>query len=252
MLTREGPAQNQKKRSPHLQSLSSSQKIKCEIQWCTVNLSLFLCNSSKTNILLEKECKLSTNCRDGLLIIMMEDEDRGRLLDNASEVESDEGDPLLASSPSNPPKGCLTRHVFALLSFMGFANVYAMRVNLSVAIVAMVNNTAIAHNKSGDNSSSCPVVGNITEIASDGPFDWGEREQGWLLGAFFYGYVATQIPGGRMAEKYGGKMLYRVGVLITAVFTLLTPLAANTSIYFLVFVRIIAGLGEGVTFPTFL
>merc|ERR1719282_1228425 len=52
-----------------------------------------------------------------------------------------------------------------------------------------------------------------------------------------------------VGEKYGGKMLYGVGVLITAVFTLLTPLAANTSIYALVFVRIIEGLGEGVTFP---
>ena len=31
-----------------------------------------------------------------------------------------------------------TRHTFILLSFLGFANIYAMRVNLSVAIVAMV------------------------------------------------------------------------------------------------------------------
>jgi MFS transporter, ACS family, solute carrier family 17 (sodium-dependent inorganic phosphate cotransporter), member 5 len=29
------------------------------------------------------------------------------------------------------------------MGFLGFANVYAMRVNLSVAIVAMVNNTAV-------------------------------------------------------------------------------------------------------------
>ena len=93
------------------------------------------------------------------------------------------------------------------------------------------------------------MLGNVTEVITDGPFDWGEREQGWLLGAFFYGYVATQIPGGRMAEKYGGKKLYGVGVLITAVFTLVTPLAANISIYALVLVRIIEGLGEGVTFP---
>lgn len=42
------------------------------------------------------------------------------------------------------------RYVLALLGFLGFANVYAMRVNLSVAIVAMVNNTAPAI----DNSSS--------------------------------------------------------------------------------------------------
>jgi len=177
---------------------------------------------------------------------MMEDEARDRLLEPASEAESEEHDPLLASSHQ---KGLLTRHVFALLSFLGFANVYAMRVNLSVAIVAMVNNTAIASNRSADNGSSCPSTSNITEVPTDGPFDWGEREQGWLLGAFFYGYVATQIPGGRMAEKYGGKRLYGVGVLITALFTLVTPLAANISIYALVLVRIVEGLGEGVTFP---
>ena len=69
-----------------------------------------------------------------------------------------------------------------------------------------------------------------------GLFDW-EREQGWLLGAFFSGYVATQIPG-------GGWQLYGVGVLITAIFTLVTTLAANMSIYALVLVRIIEGVIE--------
>lgn len=42
--------------------------------------------------------------------------------------------------------GCWgTRHTLVLLGFLGFANVYAMRVNLSVTIVAMVNHTAIPH-----------------------------------------------------------------------------------------------------------
>ena len=39
------------------------------------------------------------------------------------------------------------RHTFAFLAFVGFLNVYAMRVNLSVAIVVMINNTAIDHSK---------------------------------------------------------------------------------------------------------
>ena len=39
------------------------------------------------------------------------------------------------------------------------------------------------------------------------------------------------------------------GILITAVFTLLTPLAAHTSVGLLTTVRIIEGLGEGVTYP---
>ena len=109
-----------------------------------------------------------------------------------------------------------------------------MRVNLSVAIVYMVNNTALNYNK------------NYTEInPKDGPFLWDESQQGIILGMFFYGYVLTQVPGGRMAEIVGGKWLMGVGVLITAVFTLLTPLAASTNIYLLYTVRIIEGLGEG-------
>merc|ERR1719471_262771 len=49
------------------------------------------------------------------------------------------------------------------MGFLGFANVYAMRVNLSVAIVAMVNNTAIATNSSIIDNSTCPVAANSTE-----------------------------------------------------------------------------------------
>ena len=80
--------------------------------------------------------------------------------------------------------------ILAIMGFLGFANVYAMRVNLSVAIVAMVNNTAIASNSSIVDNSTCPVGGNSTEgPPPDGPFAWGAKEQGWILGAFFFGYV---------------------------------------------------------------
>ena len=34
------------------------------------------------------------------------------------------------------------RYVLAIMSFFGFVNVYALRVNLSMAIVPMVNNSA--------------------------------------------------------------------------------------------------------------
>ena len=115
-----------------------------------------------------------------------------------------------------------------------------MRVNLSVAIVYMVNNTAINN------------ITNHTQPSHDGPFAWTEYDQGVILGMFFYGYVLTQLPGGRLAELFGGKWLFGVGVLVTAVFTLLTPVAAKTSLYFLYAVRIIEGLGEGVTFPAML
>lgn len=79
---------------------------------------------------------------------------------------------------------------------------------------------------------------------------WDELEQGIILGSFFYGYVLTQIPGGRLAETLGGKLIYGTGVFITAIFTLLTPMAARKSLPALVLVRILEGVGEGVTFPS--
>ena len=70
-----------------------------------------------------------------------------------------------------------------------------------------------------------------------------------MLGAFFYGYVLTQLPGGYLASRFGGKLLLGGGVLCTSLLTLLTPIAARTSFAFLIVVRILEGIGEGVTFP---
>uniref|UniRef100_A0A1B0DG88 Major facilitator superfamily (MFS) profile domain-containing protein n=1 Tax=Phlebotomus papatasi TaxID=29031 RepID=A0A1B0DG88_PHLPP len=143
------------------------------------------------------------------------------------------------------------RHLLGLMGFLGFANVYAMRVNLSVAIVAMVNHTAIPEQNTTNLDDVCPAPGNDTDNGPvlNGEFAWDESTQGIVLGAFFYGYVLTQIPGGRLAETVGGKMIYGIGVLITAIFTFLTPIAAYWSLPALVIVRVIEGMGEGVTFP---
>lgn len=49
---------------------------------------------------------------------------------------------------------------------------------------------------------------------------------------------------GWLATKYGGKKVLGYGVLITAVLTLLTPLAANGGTPALVILRILQGLAE--------
>ena len=142
-----------------------------------------------------------------------------------------------------------TRHTFSLLAFLGFANIYAMRVNLSVAIVAMVNNTQPENNTNSGNE--CPADASHHEkLPTNGvQFDWNSQEQGLILGSFFYGYIITQIPGGFLAEKYGGKWLYGLGTLCTAVLTYLTPFAAKAGTGYFIAIRVLEGLGEGVTFP---
>ncbi|XP_019853503.1 PREDICTED: sialin-like [Amphimedon queenslandica] len=123
------------------------------------------------------------------------------------------------------------RYILAVLSFLGFVNVYAMRVNLSMAIIVMANGT--------DGRKH-----------SHRTYNWTPTEQGFLLSAFFVGYIITQIPGGWLAQRFSAKYVFGVGILATAIFTLLTPLAASLGIWVLVAVRILEGIFEGVTFPS--
>ncbi|KAK4016726.1 putative inorganic phosphate cotransporter isoform X1 [Daphnia magna] len=167
-------------------------------------------------------------------------------------VEPNELDEKLRLIPQDDEdQGCWgTRHTLVLLGFLGFANVYAMRVNLSVTIVAMVNQSAIPHiNQTA--VDICPVTPGSDQsgLVKDGEFAWDEYKQGIILGSFFWGYVLTQIPGGRLAELFGGRKLLGYGILSTSVFTLLTPFAARASDTLLIFCRVLMGLGEGVTFP---
>ena len=53
-----------------------------------------------------------------------------------------------------------------------------------------------------------------------------------------------------MAERIGGKILFGGGVLLSAWMSLLIPVAARWNVYSLIALRVLAGIGEGVTFPT--
>ena len=53
-----------------------------------------------------------------------------------------------------------------------------------------------------------------------------------------------------MAEKYGGKWPFGLGVFLTAVLTLLTPLAAQAGVGYLIALRAIEGICEGGVQPS--
>ena len=78
-----------------------------------------------------------------------------------------------------------------------------------------------------------------------GTFNWDMKTQGLVLGAFFYGYTTTQIFGGLLAQKIGGKFLFMFGVGWTAVLTLLTPILTRAGGFAAIFaVRLLEGMGE--------
>jgi MFS family permease len=146
-----------------------------------------------------------------------------------------------------------------VLGFLAFAVNYAMRFNLSLAIVAMVRHTP-HHAPSNATSNLTLVPQSCSELlkpfnASDpsasagsggesGEFDWTEAEQGFILGSFFWGYVLTQLPGGLLSQRYGGKWVVGLGLLLTAILTLFIPVAARSGKEYLIAVRIVQGLAE--------
>ena len=75
-------------------------------------------------------------------------------------------------------------------------------------------------------------------------FTWERQTQGVILGAFFYGYIFTQIPGGYLATKFGGKRIFLIGIAATSVLTLLTPFLTRCGIGFLISTRVLEGLFE--------
>ncbi len=79
--------------------------------------------------------------------------------------------------------------------------------------------------------------------------EWDEASLGIILSAFFLGYTLLQIPGGWLADRYGGKKVLTFGVLWWSLFTMITPLART--ITGMAAVRTLMGVGEGVNFPSF-
>ncbi|KAF8787706.1 putative inorganic phosphate cotransporter like protein [Argiope bruennichi] len=116
----------------------------------------------------------------------------------------------------------------------------------------MVNNSAVSSNNSVNISAvTCPS--NLEEIENnsthqiEGEFDWNPEVRGFILGSSLVGYLVTQMPGGMMAEKISAKMTIILGVFIPALCHLISPFAAWSSIYFLIVVQFVAGMGQGLT-----
>lgn len=72
-------------------------------------------------------------------------------------------------------------------------------------------------------------------------FDWSEYEQGLILGAFYWLYWATQVPGGLLGQRFGAKRIFGGGNLLAAFITLLFPFAMKYNFNTLIFLRCLQG-----------
>ncbi|KAG2426462.1 hypothetical protein HXX76_011692 [Chlamydomonas incerta] len=106
------------------------------------------------------------------------------------------------------------------LCFVAFVLCNLDRVNMSVAILPMASQ-----------------------------FGWDAATMGLVQSSFFWGYLLTQVAGGVLADRYGGRLILGLGVLWWSLATALTPVAAAAGLPTLLVARCLMGIGEGVAMP---
>lgn len=75
---------------------------------------------------------------------------------------------------------------------------------------------------------------------------------GWVFSAFVIGYALFQAPGGRLADKFGPRLIITIGVVwwgLFTTFTALVPTGVAWAVTMLMVVRFLLGLGEAVVYP---
>ena len=112
------------------------------------------------------------------------------------------------------------RYIVVALTFLCCIIAYTDRVNISIAAIAMKDH-----------------------------FGWSQTQKGFVLAAFFIGYLLFMFVAGLLANRFGGKRVVGYSVLAWSIFTLLTPPAATLSIAVLIAGRISMGVGEAGMYP---
>ncbi|GAB1606330.1 uncharacterized transporter slc-17.2-like [Argonauta hians] len=137
-----------------------------------------------------------------------------------------------------------------------------LRVDLSMAFVCMLktpnvtaddndsNQTTVTNNNKQHCHSSSLIITNSSDNRHyEGEFEWSDTLQSNILAGYFYGYMTTNILGGVLADKYGGRRVIGVFLLLTSLLTLLYPNLTRISGYFTLVIRILTGMTSAPIVP---
>ena len=158
------------------------------------------------------------------------------------------------------------RYLILLACILSVAVDYVTRLNINVAIVSMVrvhhqSKSITSRNVSTEfgycQYASKTIVNHSIDIEYEQEsnsssivdhnfdrYDWSPSQQGFVLGGFFYTYMLMQVPGGRLAERIGGKWVVMVGILLSSVVNVVTPVIAS-NFAAIVVSRIVLGAAQG-------
>ncbi|XP_070953590.1 probable small intestine urate exporter isoform X4 [Macaca nemestrina] len=163
---------------------------------------------------------------------------------------SNDGNLNMAQEECSRKGFCSVRHGLALILQLCNFSIYTQQMNLSIAIPAMVNNTAPPSQPNA--STEWPSTDSqdywnetLKEFKAMAPaYDWSPEIQGIILSSLNYGSFLAPIPSGYVAGIFGAKYVVGAGLFISSFLTLFIPLAANAGVALLIVLRIVQGIAQ--------
>ncbi|KAJ0669083.1 putative major facilitator superfamily, MFS transporter superfamily [Helianthus annuus] len=113
-----------------------------------------------------------------------------------------------------------TRYLIVILTFICTSVCYIERVGFSIAYT-------VAADAEGVSQSS----------------------KGTILSTFYYGYALSQVPGGWVAQKIGGRRVLLFSFILWSLTCALVPLDPN-KVFTLITARLLVGVSQGFIFPS--
>ncbi|KFM66074.1 putative inorganic phosphate cotransporter, partial [Stegodyphus mimosarum] len=148
------------------------------------------------------------------------------------------------------------RFIFCFVGILASTLAVSLNTNFSMAIVSMEEKRNVSH-ISYKYSNEClsnerPTVNlipSVKKIHNHKKFKWSPETEGQILGAVYYGQLFGFLPGGRLAEIYGGKRTLIIFLAVSSFCTALIPITARLSVYALIACRFLIGFATAPVLP---
>nr|XP_003416519.3 probable small intestine urate exporter [Loxodonta africana] len=170
---------------------------------------------------------------------------------NVAEKEiSNDGYLHMAQVQTSRKGFCSVRYGLAIILLLCNFTIFAQQMNLSIAMPAMVNNTAPPSHPNASierptTDSQDYWIETLKEFKAVAPvYDWSPEIQGIILSSLNYGSFLAPIPTGYMAGIFGARSVVGAGLFISSVLTLFIPLAATTGVTLLIVIRVVQGIAQ--------
>ena len=111
------------------------------------------------------------------------------------------------------------RYVVSFMCALGTMNIYSLRNAINVGVVEMKE------------------------------LHWDELQVGLLFSSYYWGYIATNIPGAWFAKRFGIRKVFGICAFLGSFLTLFMPLACKSGHSVALGLRVALGLLGGVSFP---